>query len=51
MLFGTWSQVHACDPYDLYGDQALLMCVICIQADLLCYFLLSEKAVCFKSVQ
>ena len=23
MLFGTWSQAHAYDPYDLYGDQAL----------------------------
>ena len=27
------------------------LCVICIQADLLCYFLLNEKAVRFKSVQ
>ena len=26
-------------------------CVICIQADLLCYFLLNQKAGRFKSVQ
>ena len=29
----------------------VFLCVICIQADLLCYFLLNKKAARFKSVQ
>ena len=32
------------------SDESFL-CVICIQADLLCYFLLNEKTARFKSVQ
>ena len=31
--------------------ETVTFCVICIQADLLCYFLLNEKGARFKSVQ
>ena len=31
--------------------ETVTFCVICIQADIFCYFLLNEKAARFKSVQ